>query len=700
MVSDFSSDCDCSNCLESARSESDCNPRSSNSDNNDSFYSRSKKKSKPSSGRQCCPSLGHRARPENDRREDTVSLSSEEGSYVESSQNNRCGLNPEGIARKIRPLRELTFEELVRGFGDNRMLPPNSMSMGHFRDQVVMKFRRALYNSGIWVAHVQGHRFEKHFSANYFKRNPGCRRRLVPWLKRELTAVYGDYSYTVNTLLNTILRHMTEHDLDSESFIHLLEPYLEQHTHHFLHEFISFVHSSYNMETYDQRAIYQYSASPWVKKESIALAPELHLPKDQALLASLHDTSSSENTHGQWNEQSLLSGLKQFPNGNSSLKRSEIPVVHHKTASKSHAWIKDTPEVDDHRGSISTNNMLLNWAIPEERDPGLPNCKQHVQERKTEENKLLAGHVLGKGETAAHTFSSPASSNQGKQRKYSLRERKVLSPDQHMNVKKDAEKNRCSDSSPKIFQRRLPRGRSLISYKSIKRNPSWSCVSENDLSSLRDGRKLRSFRIKRVNGRPLSQFAEAGSHASRRRRRVFRSRPRRSRSWCVRLTERSVSRESSRPSLRGRHRSTCRMQNIRCEISKEKGVHCYESNHQRACSATVQYGKLLSTAGKKPRCPSKSEDASRAGSHCNSPTCLQIEKQRSPSRQEMKKRTTFPRARKTRAVRDKNNKCRSPDMRTAEEVSDQAGDLNAISSSKDDEDEEDDDDDDYDDGGS
>lgn len=44
---------------------------------------------------------------------------------------------------------------------------------------------------------------------------------------------------------------MTEYDLDSESFIHLLEPYLQKHTHHFLHEFISFVHSPYNMETYD-----------------------------------------------------------------------------------------------------------------------------------------------------------------------------------------------------------------------------------------------------------------------------------------------------------------------------------------------------------------------------------------------------------------------------------------------------------------
>ncbi|XP_054583120.1 E3 ubiquitin-protein ligase Topors-like [Eptesicus fuscus] len=675
MASFFSSDCECSNCLDSAHNDSDCNPCFNKSDDSDSLGSRSRTKSK-ASGMKCFPSACCPTRSENDNRKETAFPSSEEERCAEASQDNHFSMNPEGIKKKIRQIRELTVEELVKEFGDNWKFQPNAMSLGHFRDQVVMKFRRALYYSGIWVAHVQGYRLEKHFSANYFKRNPGGLQRLVPWLKRELTAVYGDYGYTVKNILSTILRHMTEYDLDSESFIHLLEPYLQQHTHHFLHEFISFVNSPYNMETYDQRAIYQCSASPWAQKK---FAPVLPLPQDEALLASQHDTRPSRNTSGPWNsEQMPLSGLKQFPNGNPFLEGSEIPPVHHKTACKIHAWIRDEPESGDHNGTISTNDMLLNWAIPGERGPVLQNCKQNVQERKMKGIKVLPYHVqgLGEGEIATDTFSPPAVFNQGKQWKHSLRGRKALRPGQHMDdQKKEAEKNKYSDSSPKIFQRRLPRERSL-SCKSRKRDPSWSCISENARSSERYARKLSSSRKKRMKCRQCSQFAEVGSHSSRRLQRQSRSSTRRSKSWCVTLTKRSVSRESRRHSRRGSYRSERFPHNIGCEPSKDK--HGYESNHLRAYSTTAPYMNLPPAAGRKPKCSSKSEGASQAGSHCNSPSCLQIEKHRSPSKQEMKQKPTFPRGSKTRTVRKKNNKCEYPDMQTTEEVSDEVADLNAL----------------------
>ncbi|XP_058380801.1 E3 ubiquitin-protein ligase Topors-like [Diceros bicornis minor] len=679
MPLDFSSDCECLNCLESTQNESDWNPCFKSG--NDSLYSRSRKKSTSASSVQAFPSQCCSTRPENDAREDSVFLPPDEESYVESSQNNHLSLNPEGITRKIRPLRELTIQELLREFGDSRKFQPNSISVGRFRDHVVMKFRRALYYSGIWVTHVQGYRLGKHLSANYFKRNPGSLHRLVPWLKRELTAVYGDYGYTVKNILATILRHMTECDLDSESFLHLLEPYLQQHTHHFLHEFISFVHSPYNMETYDQRAIYQCpSASPWVKKKSIASVPVLPLPKDQTLPASQHDTRQSKNPQGQWNnEQRPLSGLKQFPNGNSSLKTSEIPLLPHKTASKIHAWIKDKPESGDHKGTISTDNLLLNWVTPRESGPGLLNRKKNVPERKAEGTKLLPGHVqdLGKRETTAYTFSSPVIFNQGQSQMHSLRERRVLSLGQQINFQKK-EENKYSDSSPKIFQSRSSRERSLVSCKSRKRDPSWSCISETAFSSKRDDRKLVSFRKKRMKCRQFSQFAEVGSHSSRRIQRQSRSSTHRSKSWCVGFTKRSVSRESSNSSLRGSFKSECFTHNICCEPSKEKNMHGYESNNGRASSTTVQYAKLPSTAGKRSKCLSKSEGAPQTGSHCKSLTCIQTEKHRSPCEQEMKQKTVFPRARKARAVRHRKSKCQRPDIQTTEEVNGDAGDLNDL----------------------
>ncbi|XP_045418069.1 LOW QUALITY PROTEIN: E3 ubiquitin-protein ligase Topors-like [Lemur catta] len=676
MPSDLSSDCECPNCLEGAENESDWNSYF-NKSGNGSLYSRSRKKSMPSSSTQCFPFQCRSIRPENDNKGVSAFLLSEEERHVESSPNSHLNLSPEDITRKIKLLREPTIQELLREFGDIGTFQPNSMSLGYFRDQVVMKFRRALYYSGIWVTHVQGSKLQKHFSANYFKRNPGCLHRLVPWLKRELTAVYGDYGYTVKNIQTTILHHMKEYDLDSESFIHLLEPYLLQHTHHFLHEFISFVHSPYNMETYDQRAIYKCPAvSPWVKEKSTASAPVLPLPKDHALLISQQNTKQSKNIQGQWNEEERpLSGLKQFPNSNSSLKKSEIPPVPHKTASKMHDCVKGKAESGSHTGTISTNNMLLNWATPRERSPGLLSGKKKAQDKKTEGIKLLPGHGhdLGKCETMPRTFSTPAISVQPQ--KYSLRERRVSSLGQKINFqKKEEEKNKYSDSSTKIFQR-PPRERSLISCKSRNRAPSCSCISENTLSPTRDGRKLSSFRKRRMKCRQSSRSVEAGSHFSRRIQRRSRLHTHRSKSWCVGPRKRSVSRESSTLSLRGSHRSEHFIQNISCEPLKEKNVHNSEPNYRRASLPTVQYVKLSSTAGKRPKCPSKGEGASQVGSHCNSPTCPQLEKHRSPSKQEIKQKTTFPRTRGTRAVRHRKNKCQDSDIQNTEEVSDELGDL-------------------------
>uniref|UniRef100_A0A2I3GL23 RING-type E3 ubiquitin transferase n=1 Tax=Nomascus leucogenys TaxID=61853 RepID=A0A2I3GL23_NOMLE len=640
MSLDLSSDCECPNCWEGPQNESDWNP-CSNESGNGSLHSRSRKKSMLSSSMQCFPSQCCPTKTESGNKDSAV-LPSDEESYVESSQNDHLILSLEDIKRKIKPLREWTIHELLREFGDSGKFQPDSMSLSYFRDQVVMKPRRALYYSGIWVTHIRGYKPQKHFTANYFKRNPGCLHLLVPWLTRELTAVFGDYGYT--------------------SFTHLLEPYLLQHTHHFLHEFIT---------------IYQCSpASPCVNKKPLVSAPVSPLPKDHTLLISQHNTKQSKNTQGQWNkEERPVSGLKQFPNGNPSLKKSEIPPVCDKTVSKTCGGIDDKAESGDHKSIISMNNILQKWATPRERCPGLLNCKKKVQEKKTEGIKLFPDHVhdLGKGDTTAHTFSIPAISNQVQPQKYSLRERKGLSLGQKINFqKKEEENNKYSDSSPKTFQR-LSRERSLK-----KRDPSWSCISENAFSPKRDDRKLSSFRKKRMKCRQPSQFVEIGSHSRRRIQRRSRSNTHRSKSWCVGSRKRLVSRESSNLSLRGSHRSEHFTQNICCEPSKEKHAHGNESDYGRPSSTTVQYMKLSSTAGKRCKCPSKSEGASQAGRCCNSPTCLQLRKHRSPSKQEIKQETTFPRAGKTRAVRHRKTKCHYLDIHTTEDVSDELGNLDDI----------------------
>lgn len=107
--------------------------------------------------------------------------------------------------------------------------------------------------------------------------------------------------------------------------------------------------------------------------------------------------------------------------------------------------------------------MLLNWATPRERGPGLLNCKKtNVKERKTEGIKLFPGHAqdMGKSETTVCTFSSPAIFNQGQPWKNSLREKKVLNVGRQINFQKKRKKRRkkqmfrfsTKDLSEKIAQ--------------------------------------------------------------------------------------------------------------------------------------------------------------------------------------------------------------------------------------------------------
>lgn len=238
----------------------------------------------------------------NDNKEDPVLLPSEEESFVGFSQRQNLNETSKNTKRKIKPSRELTIQGVLKKLGDRGKFQSHSRSLGHSKDHVVVTFRRALYYSGIWIKHVQGSKLENHFSANYFKRNPSSLHLLISWLNRELTAVYGDYGYIAKNILAAILHYMTTFDLESESFTHLLEPYLLQHTCHFLHEFISFVHSSYNVETYNWSAVYQGPPSTWVKNKSFISAPVLSLPDDLSLVISQQGTKQSKNTQVQWNK--------------------------------------------------------------------------------------------------------------------------------------------------------------------------------------------------------------------------------------------------------------------------------------------------------------------------------------------------------------------------------------------------------------
>ncbi|KAJ8269636.1 hypothetical protein COCON_G00122430 [Conger conger] len=130
----------------------------------------------------------------------------------------------------------------------------------HLREQEMVRFRRALYRTGVRVRSVRDGGRHRDISAAFYQRNPACLHRLVPWLKRELTVLYGTHGSLVNIVQHIIMSWITRYDMDQQAIQEELRPFLLARTDHFLHELISFARSPFNMEAYDQHAVYDCPA--------------------------------------------------------------------------------------------------------------------------------------------------------------------------------------------------------------------------------------------------------------------------------------------------------------------------------------------------------------------------------------------------------------------------------------------------------
>ncbi|XP_075887929.1 topoisomerase I binding, arginine/serine-rich a [Nelusetta ayraudi] len=140
------------------------------------------------------------------------------------------------------------------------------------REQEMINFRRELYRRGVRVQNVCDDGRSRDISAEFFQRNPACLHRLVPWLKRELSVLYGAHGSLVNIVQHIIMSRITRYDLGDEAIKEELRPFLRGRTDHFLHEFINFAKSPFNMEAYDQRAVYDCVAPSSNEDSSPALS--------------------------------------------------------------------------------------------------------------------------------------------------------------------------------------------------------------------------------------------------------------------------------------------------------------------------------------------------------------------------------------------------------------------------------------------
>uniref|UniRef100_UPI0037E709F9 E3 ubiquitin-protein ligase Topors-like n=1 Tax=Semicossyphus pulcher TaxID=241346 RepID=UPI0037E709F9 len=137
------------------------------------------------------------------------------------------------------------------------------------RERETVAFRRALYRCGIRVRGVAGvnnnsnqGQQQRDITAESFRRNPVHLNRLRPWLRRELTVLYGAHGSLVDIVQRIIMARLARHGLEETPTIEEeLRPFLLARTDHFLHELVSFARSPLNLENYDLQAMYEPPAS-------------------------------------------------------------------------------------------------------------------------------------------------------------------------------------------------------------------------------------------------------------------------------------------------------------------------------------------------------------------------------------------------------------------------------------------------------
>uniref|UniRef100_A0AAQ5ZNN7 E3 ubiquitin-protein ligase Topors n=1 Tax=Amphiprion ocellaris TaxID=80972 RepID=A0AAQ5ZNN7_AMPOC len=130
------------------------------------------------------------------------------------------------------------------------------------REMVV--FRRALYRCGIRVSGVagnQGQQQQRDITAESFRRNPAHLNRLRPWLRRELTVLYGAHISLVDIVQRFVMAQLAHYGLeDTHTIEQELRPFLSERAEHFLHELVSFARSPLSLDNYDLQATYDLQA--------------------------------------------------------------------------------------------------------------------------------------------------------------------------------------------------------------------------------------------------------------------------------------------------------------------------------------------------------------------------------------------------------------------------------------------------------
>lgn len=178
-------------------------------------------------------------------------------------------------------------------------------TVNNLREQEMINFRKELYRQGVRVRSVRDGGRSRDTSAEFYRRNPACLHRLVPWLKRELSVLYGAHGSLVNIVQHIVMSRITRFDVEDGAMLEELRPFLQGCTEHFLHEFICFAKSPFNMEAYDQHAVYD-CPGPSSTDDNSSNSSVIAISEDDLLSVELdppEDSTSTNLSQSMWDDE-------------------------------------------------------------------------------------------------------------------------------------------------------------------------------------------------------------------------------------------------------------------------------------------------------------------------------------------------------------------------------------------------------------
>ncbi|CAN8004314.1 unnamed protein product [Ixodes hexagonus] len=144
--------------------------------------------------------------------------------------------------------------------------------------------RRDLYDMDLWVSNNSTRYREA--SPQFYRDNPACMHRLIPWLNRELIALLGGNSSRITAVLELVLSLIGEVDIRHPDFFRHLYPSFGSRTQHFVHEFYAFATSVHDMVNYDRNAVYEWGTMVLARGTPIERY-QAHLVESQRRAAEL-----------------------------------------------------------------------------------------------------------------------------------------------------------------------------------------------------------------------------------------------------------------------------------------------------------------------------------------------------------------------------------------------------------------------------